>query len=75
MPKFLMMALVIGAGAISFAAATQAGISLRPAQTQDVHAAEESVVGKYTAPTCRIERTLKYDFNGLPYMKKVRVCA
>jgi hypothetical protein len=75
MRKFLVMALVIGTGAISFAAASQAGISLRPAQTQTMGAAEESVVGKYTVPTCRIEKTLKYDFNGLPYMKKVRVCA
>jgi hypothetical protein len=75
MRKFLVMALVIGTGAVGFAAASQAGISLRPAQTQDVGTAEESVVGKYNVPTCRIEKTLKYDFNGLPYMKKVRVCA
>jgi hypothetical protein len=75
MRKFVVMALVIGTGAIGFAAASQAGISLRPAQIQSVDAAEESVVGKYTVPTCRIEKTLKYDFNGLPYMKKVRVCA
>jgi hypothetical protein len=75
MRKFLVMAVVIGAGAISFAAASQAGISLRPAQTQVTGASEEAVVGKYTVQTCRIEKTLKYDFNGLPYMKKVRVCA
>ena len=75
MRKFLVMAVVIGAGAISFAAASQAGIALRPAQTQLTGASEEAVVGKYTVQTCRIEKTLKYDFNGLPYMKKVRVCA
>jgi hypothetical protein len=75
MRKFLAMALVMGTGAIGFAAASQAGMSLRPAQTQKVGAVEEGIVGKYTVPTCRIEKTLKYDFNGLPYMKKVRVCA
>lgn len=75
MRKFLVTAMVIGAGAIGFAAASQAGISLRPAQTQQTGAAEDAVVGKYTVPGCRIEKTLKYDFNGLPYMKKVRVCA
>ena len=75
MRKFLVMALVIGAGAISFSAASQAGISLRPAQTQTVGAAEDNVVGKYTVSSCRIVKSLKYDFNGLPYMKKVRVCA
>lgn len=75
MRKSLMMAVVIGAGAIGFAAASQAGISLRPAQIQQTGAAEESVVDNYTAPTCRIEKTLKYDFSGHPYMKKVRICA
>lgn len=75
MRKFLVTAMVIGAGAIGFAAASQAGISLRPAQTQQTGAVEDAVVGKYTVPGCRIEKTLKYDFNGLPYMKKVRVCA
>ena len=74
MRKFLVMALVIGTGAIGFAAASQAGISLRPAQTQTVGATEDAVVGKDTGPTCRIEKTLQYDFNGLPYMKKVRIC-
>lgn len=75
MRKFLVMAMVIGTGAIGFAAASQAGISLRPAQLQQTGAAEETIVGKYTLPTCRIEKTLKYDFNGNPYMKKVRICA
>lgn len=75
MRKFLVTAMVIGAGAIGFAAASQASISLRSAQSQQTGAVEESVVDKYTVPTCRIEKTLKYDFNGLPYMKKVRICA
>jgi hypothetical protein len=75
MRKVLMMALVIATGAIGFAAASQAGISLRPAQSQIVGASEANTSGKYNVPTCRIEKTLKYDFNGLPYMKKVRICA
>ena len=75
MRKFLVVAMVIGTGAIGFAAASQAGISLRPAQTQQTGALEDTIVGKYNVPTCRIEKTLKYDFNGLPYMKKVRICA
>lgn len=75
MRKFVVMAMVIGTGAIGFAAASQAGISLRPAQSQQTSAVDDTVVGKYTVPNCRIEKTLKYDFSGLPYMKKVRVCA
>ena len=75
MRKFVVMAMVIGTGAIGFAAASQAGISLRPAQSQQTGAVEDAVVGKYNVPACRIEKTLTYDFNGLPYMKKVRICA
>jgi hypothetical protein len=74
MRKFLVTAMVIGAGAIGFAAVSQAGISLRPAQTQEAGASEDTILGKYNVPNCRIEKTLKYDFNGNPYMKKVRVC-
>jgi hypothetical protein len=75
MRTFLGMAIVIGTGAIGFAAASQAGISLRPAQVQQTRASDEGIVGKYNLPTCHIDKTLKYDFNGNPYMKKVRVCA
>lgn len=75
MRKTLVMAMVIGAGAIGFAAASQAGISLRPAQALEPSAVSENMVGKYQAPSCRIEKALKYDFNGNPYMKKVRICA
>ena len=75
MRKFLMMAMVIGTGAIGFAAVSQAGISLRPAQSQETGSLDETVIGKFNVPTCRIEKTLKYDFNGNPYMKKVRICA
>ena len=75
MRKFLMMAMVIGTGAIGFAAASQAGISLRPAQTQLIGMSQETDVGKDSLPTCRIEKMLKYDFNGNPYMKKIRICA
>lgn len=75
MRKVLMLAGVIGMGAIGFAAVSQAGISLRPTQAIVTSAASESVAGKYQDPNCRIEKTLKYDFNGNPYMKKVRICA
>jgi hypothetical protein len=75
MRKLAVTAMVIGTGAIGFAAASQAGISLRPAQTQNTGLAEESVIGRYAVPACHIDKTLKYDFNGRPYMKKVRVCA
>ena len=75
MRKVLVMALVIGAGAIGFAAVSQAGISLRPAQALEPKAVSENMAGKYQLPTCRVEKTLKYDFNGNPYMKKVRICA
>ena len=75
MRKVLMMAMVIGTGAIGFAAVSQAGISLRPAQPQETGASDDAIVGKFAVPTCRIEKTLKYDFSGNPYMKKVRICA
>lgn len=76
MRKILVMTLVIGTGAIGFAAASQAGMTLRPAQgLQPSAVSENSIVGKYQVPTCHIEKTLKYDFNGNPYMKKVRICA
>ena len=75
MRRLFVMAMVIGTGAIGFAAASQAGISLRPAQSLATGAAEDMAAGKYNVPTCRIEKTLKYDFNGNPYMKKVRICA
>ena len=75
MRKVVAMTLVIGAGAIGFAAASQAGISLRPAEVVQATATTDSVAGKYQYPACRIEKSLKYDFNGNPYLKKVRICA
>lgn len=75
MRKFMLMAVVLGTGAIGFAAASQAGISLRPAQFQMVGVSDSAIVDKKDQTTCRIEKTLKYDFNGNPYMKKVRICA
>lgn len=75
MRKVLAMAIVIGTGAIGFAAVSQAGISLRPAQAIEPSAVSENIAGKYQVPGCRVEKTLKYDFNGNPYMKKVRICA
>ena len=75
MRKLLVVALVIGGSALGFAAASQAGISLRTAQAPEPGVAEQNIVTRYTVPGCRIEKTLKYDFLGNPYMKKVRVCA
>jgi hypothetical protein len=67
MRKLLMMAMVIGGGALGFAA--------RPDTAQKTSRIESTVVTKYMVPGCRIEKTLKYDFNGNPYLKKVRICA
>lgn len=75
MRKLLAIGLVIGTGAVGFAAASQAGVSLRTAQPQAFDGSNEAIVGKFDVPTCRIEKTLKYDFSGNPYMKKVRICA
>ena len=75
MRRLLAMSLMIGAGAIAFAAASQAGISLRPVQVEKAGMQDSNIVTKYDMPVCRIERTLQYDFNGNPYVKKVRVCA
>ena len=73
MRKLLVMAAI--AGVIGFSAASQAGISLRPAQAERSGAEDKGIVGRYEVPGCRIEKTLRYDFNGNPYMKKVRICA
>lgn len=75
MRRILVMTGVIGIGAIGFAAVSQAGISLRPTQAQQAGAEEKATITRYDVPGCRIEKTLKYDYNGNPYMKKVRVCA
>ena len=69
------MTVVVGLGAIGFAAVSKAGISFRPTQAQEAGADEKAIVTRYDVPGCRIEKTLKYDYNGNPYMKKVRVCA
>jgi hypothetical protein len=73
MRKLLVIAVVLGAG--GFAAVSQAGMSLRPADLGGVEAKSDRIVTRYDVPNCRIEKSLKYDFNGNPYMKKVRICA
>lgn len=75
MRKLLMMAMVIGAGALGFAAVSQAGMTVRLDTPQKTGRIEAAVVTKYAVPGCYIKKTLKYDFNGNPYLKKVRVCA
>jgi hypothetical protein len=73
MRRLLVIAVVIGAG--GFAAASQAGMSMRAADPSSVDAKSERITMRYDVPNCRIDKTLKYDFNGNPYMKKVRICA
>lgn len=75
MRRLLVMAMVIGAGAIGFAAASQAGNPLRFARAGDRTMEAQSVAQSYAGSGCRIEKSLRYDFHGNPYMKKVRVCA
>lgn len=75
MRRLLAIGLVIGTGAIGFAAAPQAGVSLRTSQSLTLDGSSPAVAGKADAQTCRIEKTLKYDFSGNPYIKKVRICA
>ena len=75
MRKLLMMAFVIGACALGFAAVSQAGMTVRLDAPQKTSRIETTVVTKYVVPGCHIRKTLKYDFNGNPYLKKVRVCA
>lgn len=73
MRKLLVIAVILGAG--GFAAVSQAGISLRPADLKGTDAKTDRIALRYDVPSCRIEKSLKYDFNGNPYLKKVRVCA
>jgi len=75
MRKLVMMTLVIGIGAMGFAAVSQAGMSVRPGSVEKAADAQGMLTTKYVVPGCRIEKTLKYDYHGNPYLKKVRVCA
>ena len=75
MRKLVMTALVIGIGALGFAAVSQAGMSVRPGSVEKTADAQGSLTTKYVVPGCHIEKTLKYDFYGNPYLKKVRICA
>jgi hypothetical protein len=75
MRKLVMMALVIGIGAMGFAAVSQAGMSARPGSVEKTADTQGAMTAKYVLPGCHIEKTLKYDYNGNPYLKKVRVCA
>lgn len=73
MRKLLVMAVVVGAG--GFAAVSQADMSMRAADLYSFDAKGERIATRYDVQSCRIEKTVKYDFNGNPYMKKVRICA
>jgi len=73
MRKLLVMAVVIGAG--GFAAVSQAGMSIHVANPSGADLKSDRITMRYDVPSCRVEKTLKYDFNGNPYMKKVRICA
>ena len=75
MRRLLVIAMVIGTGAIGFAAASQAGMSIRPAPLTQSETVGSIRDDSFTGPECRVEKTLKYDFDGNPYIKKVRVCA
>jgi hypothetical protein len=75
MSRFPLMGIVIGIAAIGYAAVSQAGISLRPAQPPQSAVASDGPDGRYPVSGCRIEKTLKYDFSGKPYLKKARICA
>jgi hypothetical protein len=73
MRKLLVMTVV--AGAVGFAAASQAGMSMRAAESGSVDAKGARITLRHDVPNCRIDKTLTYDFNGNPYMRKVRICA
>lgn len=75
MRRLLVLAGVMGTGAIGFAAASQAGLSLGASEVYRQQMAGQDVAAKSAVPGCRVEKTLKYDFNGNPYVRKVRVCA
>jgi hypothetical protein len=75
MRRLLVTTVVIGAGALGFAAVSQAGMPFGEGRLDQSKAVDQFIAGKYAVPECRIEKTLKYDFNGNPYVKKVRVCA
>lgn len=75
MRRLLVVAGVMGTGALGFAAASQAGMSLGASEVDRQQIAADSLNSKFSVPECRIQKTLSYDFNGNPYVKKVRVCA
>lgn len=75
MRKLLTMSMVMGIGALGFAAVPQAGMTVRPDATEKGTQSRAAPVTRYVVAGCRIERTWKYDFHGEPYLKKVRVCA
>jgi len=73
MRKLLVIGVIVGAG--GFAAVSQAGMSMRLADPLGADARSARITMRSDVPSCRIEKTVKYDFNGNPYMKKVRICA
>lgn len=52
----------------------EAGPLVRQDRVKPVSVASETIA-RYQVPGCRIEKTLKYDFHGNLYVKKVRICA
>ena len=75
MRKLLLTAMVIGIGALGFAVASKAGISMPGARLETIAVNQDNLSNKFIVPGCRIEKTWKYDFHGNPYLKKVRICA
>jgi hypothetical protein len=74
MSRFLLVPAAVVLGALGFAAGSQAGITL-PGRGEPVPVRASSLEGRYVVPGCRVKATLKYDFYGNPYLRKVRICA
>jgi hypothetical protein len=75
MGRFLVMIMVFGGCAVGFAAASQAGMTLPQQPVRSTIPEKTVTASQIVKPSCRIEKTLKYDFHGTPYIRKVRVCA
>ena len=73
MRTLTMMTTTLGILAFGFTA--QAGPFMNAAKPQQEVSAQSTLVAKYVVPGCWIKKTLKYDYHGNPYLKKVRVCA
>lgn len=75
MRKTLIILAVAATGAAALAGASEAGLDLRFLKGDAVSSAESTPLAKYGMSGCRVEKTLRYDYEGKPYLKKVRVCA